>query len=166
VRRGTGNIWDVTTGDDTHSSPLRDLMAQAQGGRYVSYSSLQEAQADDKGCVILEGDDGGQIYLAVPARSVTCSEETLATLLGDLDAIASPGNDEDSARVVFERRPVGSGVPGGMGGGSVSADGWVHGEFVSLGIDQEVREVLRGTRDRLSESARGSRRERRRPPLP
>jgi hypothetical protein len=68
--------------------------------------------------VILEGDDGGQIYVVVPARQVGCSEEALTWLLHDLDQISWPGNDEGSARVVFERVAVGTGVACRMRGWS------------------------------------------------
>lgn len=167
--RGPEDCHDgaVTQSDDSHDSPLRDLVAQAHGGRYVSYSSLREARAHEHGCVVLEGDDGGQIYAAIPAVNVRCSQSTLKRLLRDLDAIAWPSNDEDMARVVYEERRRGAAVAGGMGGGVVADDGWVHTEFASLGIDQEIREVLAGARSRLSESARAAQPRRRpRPPMP
>lgn len=108
-------------------------MADTTGGDYVSFRSLQEARSAEHGAVILEGDDGGQIYAAFPASSVLCTEAALRMLLRDLDAIAWPGNDENSSRVVFERRPIGSGVAGGMGGGLVTGEGWVHRAFTDLG---------------------------------
>jgi hypothetical protein len=105
---------------DPHVSELRKLMSEAPGTDYESFVSLAEAQAASDAFVVLEGDDGGQIYAAFPATSVQCSEDTLLLLLRDLDAIAWPGSYEDSARVVYERRTPGSGISGGMGRSSHS----------------------------------------------
>ena len=135
-------------------SPLRSLMSQGSTGGYVSFASLADVQADPAGAVILEGDDGGQIYLAFPATAVACSETTLRQLLVDLDAISWPGNYEDMAHLVYERRAVGEGVAGGMGGGAVTQDGWVHPAFGALGIEPEIRSVLKGELDRLSAETR------------
>jgi hypothetical protein len=148
----------VATAEDDHASPLRDLMAEATGGSYRAFGSLQEAQSDPDGAVILEGDDGGQLYLAFPARAVNCTEESLSLLLLDLDEICWPGNDADMARVIYERRPVGQGVAGGMGGGVVSPGGWIHPAITALGIEAEIRSVLDGTSPRVSEEARRLRR--------
>lgn len=111
----------------SHESGLRRLMAEATGASYQALKSLAEAQAAPDGVVILEGDDGGQVYLTVPARLVRCSEQTLATLLADLDARA--WRDLESARVFYERRAIGAGVGGGMGGGRVIDGVWVHPEL-------------------------------------
>ena len=37
--------------------------------------------------MILEGDYDGQIYLAIPARAVSCDEQTLEVMLRDLGAL-------------------------------------------------------------------------------
>jgi len=108
----------------SHESAVRRLMAEATGASYQALESLAEAQAAPDGVVILEGDDGGQVYLTVPARLVRCSEQTLATLLADLDAHA--WQDLDSARVFYERRAIGAGVGGGIGGGHVVDGVWIH----------------------------------------
>lgn len=152
--------------DSEHESDLRSLMAQAARQPYRSFTSLAEAQRDASGAVILEGDCGGQIYVAIPAHGVKCSESQLEQLLRDLDAIAWPGNDDDMARVVFESAGPGQRVPGGMGGGVVGPEGWVHPEFVELGIADEIRAVLSGAGKRLSEAARAVRRPPTRRPLP
>lgn len=81
----------------SHESGLRRLISEAAGAGYQALKSLTEAQAAPDGVVILEGDDGGQVYLTVPARLVRCSEQTLATLLADLDARA--WRDLESAHV-------------------------------------------------------------------
>jgi hypothetical protein len=144
----------VTDSDDDHASPLRGLMAEALGGGYVSFASLAEARAQADGAVILEGDDGGQLYVAFPASTVSCSERSLEILLRDLDAISWPGNDENMARVVYERRAIGDGVSGGMGGGVITQNGWVHPALAALGIEVEIRSVLNGARERLSVQTR------------
>jgi len=140
--------------DDDHASPLRSLMAGTKGVGYVSFASLQEARSHAEGAVILEGDDGGQFYAVFPASAVTCSEAALEMLLRDLDAISWPGNDENMARVVYERRAVGRGVSGGMGGGVVAQNGWIHPALNALGIEGEIRSVLKGERARLSAETR------------
>ncbi len=141
-------------------------MAEATGSTYRSFATLADAKADPDGAVILEGDDGGQIYIVAPADVVDCSEAVLDLLLRDLDAICWPGNYDDMARVVFERRPIGTDVSGGMGGGAVTHDVWVHPALVHLGIAPEIRQVLAGALDRLSSEARATHREPNRPQLP
>jgi hypothetical protein len=137
----------VTLGD--HESGVRRMWAEAHGGSYVAVRSLAEAQALPDGAVVLEGDWGGQIYVTAPARLVRCDEQALVRLVRDLDAIAWPRNEEDGARVFYERVPVGGGVAGGMGG-SVVIDGvWVHEEFESLGLADAIREVIAGERERI-----------------
>jgi hypothetical protein len=147
----------VTDREDEHSSGLRQLMAEAAGQPYLSFGSLTEAQADRDGCVILEGDYGGQLYAVLPARSVRCDEKALHLLLRDLDAISWPGEDEDSARIVYERQAVGLPVAGGMGGGVVAEGGRIHPKLARLGIEQEIRDVLDGRRPRLSDAIRALR---------
>jgi hypothetical protein len=156
----------VSENNEEHRSDLRYLMAQAAGVSYVSYASLAAAREDDAGCVIFEGDYGGQIYLAAPARAVSCDEKALDLLLRDLDALC--WDDEEGRRVVYEQRPAGTGVAGGMGGGMVAADGWIHPEIAELGIVSEIRDVLAARRPRLSAAARASTCEQtgRRTPLP
>ena len=132
---------------DKGDSPMRSLIAEAEGTDYRSFDSLSAARLDPNGVVILEGDDGGQIYVVVRAIDVACSEDTLHQLLCDIDVREWPGNDLNSARVCFEQRPIGSGVAGGMGGGVVSDGVWVHPRLRAL--EETICEVLRGKRARL-----------------
>jgi hypothetical protein len=143
---------------DQHRSPLRELMAEAAGSAYFAFETLSEAKADPEGVVILEGDDGGQIYIVVPAQQVLCAYKALTRLLHDLDRISWPWNDDNSARIVFERVRRGSDVAGGMGGGIATRDAWIHPELVRLGLDGEIRAVLRGEIVRLSAKSRAKRR--------
>jgi len=128
-----------------HESGVRRMVADATGRSYRAFKSLAEAQADPDGVVIFEGDDGGQIYLVCPARGVRCSEETLRTLLQDVDACG--WKDPTAARVFFEALPIGATVPGGMGGGRVSEGVWVHATMI--GRAREIQEVIEGLRVRL-----------------
>ena len=91
--------------------------------------SLAEARAAPDGVVILEGDWGGQIYVVAPAARVACEEAALDRLLRDLDAIAWPENDPGGASIRYERLRAGEAVPGGMGGGEVREDVWIHPEL-------------------------------------
>lgn len=139
-----------------HGSPLRHLMAEAQGTAYRSLDSLRAAQECPDGVVILEGDEGGQIYLVVPARQVACTEAALEDLLADLDRIN--WDDLSMAHLVYERSPIGSHVAGGMGGGLVTPSVWIHPEIVALGIDGPIHDVLAGAIERLPEDVRALKR--------
>jgi hypothetical protein len=133
-----------------HEDGLRRLMAEAQDEPYVALTTLNQAKEDAEGVVILQGDDGGQIYVVCPASKVACTEADLDVLLHDLDGIEWPGNDPDSARVFYERRPIGEGIGGGMGGGSVAETVWVHPRLLEKGLAPEVGQVLSGTKRRVS----------------
>ena len=67
------------------------MVADATGGSYESYRSLDEARDDRDAVVVLEGDYGGQIYATIPVRDIRCSMNALERLLAGLDAIAWPG---------------------------------------------------------------------------
>jgi len=131
-----------------HESGLRKLEAEAAGHDYFSFASLSAAQSDPEGVVILEGDEGGQIYAVCPASLVKCSEEALQQLLADIDALV--WNDLTSARLCFERRAIGSGVSGGMGGGLVRNSLWLHPKLEKLGLFEKVEAVIEGRRSRLA----------------
>jgi hypothetical protein len=144
--------------NDQHESALRKLMALAEGRSYVGFASLAETKADPNGVVILEGDDGGQIYVVARAEQVSCSPAALDQLLHDLDLINWEGNEEDSARIVFERKTVGAGIAGGMGGAIVTREIWVHPTLILLELDDEIRAVLHGELERMSPESRAHRR--------
>ncbi len=144
--------------EEDHASPLRSLMSLASGTPYVSFKSLDLARSDPEGLVILEGDEGGMVYLVFPATEVVCSEEVLGTLLRDIDELAWPGNDPSMAHMVFERRSRPETVAGGMGGGVVRSSGWVHPKLGAMGIEPEIRSVVGGSRTRLTEATRTLRR--------
>ena len=125
-----------------NESDVRSLMASAAGAEHVSHPTLREAQADAAGVVVLEGDYGGQIYLVAAASYVRCDEDQLRKLLAELDSLS--WDDPDGADVYFESRPTGAGVAGGMGGGLVAPELWLH---PKLSVSEAaVRGVLRGER--------------------
>ncbi len=80
-------------------SPLRSLMAEAAQSPYVSFHSLAEAQADPDGVMIMEGDDGGTIYVVCPVKVVRCSQQILERLLLDIDALV--WDEPDMAHILF-----------------------------------------------------------------
>jgi hypothetical protein len=125
------------------------MMDKSNALPYSPLKSLTEARAVSDGVVILQGDDGGQIYVVCRASEVSCGVEVLDGLLLDLDDIAWPGNDPTKRRVFYERLPVGAGVAGGMGGGRVTDEPWIHKEFVKLRLAPRIIEVLQGKRDRI-----------------
>ena len=136
-----------------HESGVRRMLSDAHGIPYHPLHSLEEAKLFPDGVVILEGDDGGQIYVVCFASLVKCSEDILDQLLRDLDEIAWPENDPDMAKIFYERHPTGAGIAGGMGGALVTEDIWVHNEFVKLQLDDAVREVIAGQRNRIRDAA-------------
>lgn len=123
------------------------MKAEAEGAAYVSFKSLADAKSHKDGVAILEGDDGGQIYVVCPASRVKCSEETLRQLLSDLDA--KMWDSPDMAHIYYERRQLGEGVAGGMGGAIAGTEIWIHQEFHKLGLGAAIREVIEGYRSKL-----------------
>jgi hypothetical protein len=136
-----------------HESGVRRLISDAHDITYRPLHSLSEAKSFSDGAVILEGDDGGQIYIVCPASLVRCSVEALESLLRDLDNISWPGNDLNSARVFYERLPLGAPVFGGMGGATVEEDVWIHQRFVDLGFEGPIRAVIDGRRSNIRDAA-------------
>jgi hypothetical protein len=128
-------------------------VSDAHGVPYHPLGSFEVAKSFPDGVAILEGDDGGQIYVVCPVSLVKCSEDALNNLLRDLDDIAWPGNDLNSARVFYERRPIGSPVFGGMGGAYVIEDIWIHQEFIDAELDDGIREVIKGRRSSIHAAA-------------
>jgi hypothetical protein len=121
------------------------VVADAHNRPYFPLRSLQEAQAHPDGAMIFEGDWGGQIYATCPAALIRCSEATLDLLLRDFDAIG--WCDLEGARVCFERRAIGRGVAGGLGGGRIVDGVWVHPRMAEMGLTAAIRDMLTGLRD-------------------
>ena len=124
-------------------------MALAGGEEYYAFPSLEEAQRDDDGIAILEGGDASQIYVVAPAAMVKCSGENLSRLLYELEALAWSGKDPDEARIFYERHRVGDSVPGGVSGGRVTTDIWVHPQFERFGMSDQIKAVVSGASEHL-----------------
>lgn len=137
---------------EQHKSSVRGLISRARGTPSYPLHSLDEAKTYADGVVILEGDSGGHIYAVAPASRVRCDELTLGQLLRDVDRIAWAVNEGKYAAIYYERRPMGSGIAGGMGGGRVIDGVWVHDEFFELGIAAEIQAVIEGRSERLTSS--------------
>ena len=110
--------------DSRHESPLRRMIADSAATGYEAFATLDAARRAPNAFVILDGDDGGQIYVVAPVERVACPESTLHSLLHDIDACE--WNAPDMARLVFERRRPGGAIPGGMGGAVASPNVWTH----------------------------------------
>lgn len=123
-------------------SDLRSLMAQAEGKEYRPLKSLEDARQYADSFVIFEGDYGGQIYLTCPVSMVRCSEDTLRQLLSEIDDLHWA--DPDGAMICYERRPVGNGIAGGMGGAIASTELWLHDELEKAGLRNAVTDVVEG----------------------
>jgi hypothetical protein len=130
-----------------HHSAVRSILAKAHGGDYAALESFDLARAHADAIVIMEGDEGGTIYLTVPIRKVSCGEVALNHLLSDIDAMcwAQLG----TAQVFYEVLPIGGGVAGGMGGGRVGDGLWLHPKLERLSVRKEIEEVLQGQRERI-----------------
>jgi hypothetical protein len=122
------------------------MFAEGLGEAYRSYRDLAEAVANNAH-VILQGDDGGQIYFTCPAAKIKCSEEGLKKLLAYLDAHA--WKDASGTGLYFEDRPKNCGVPGGMGGGLAIDDVWLHPKLQEPGLEAKVRSFVFGLVDEL-----------------
>ena len=136
-----------------YESPARRMFADAHGEDYEALRSLEEARAVPDGVVVLEGDWGGQIYVVSPVSAVACDDTTLRRLLKDIDAIAWTVNEGEGASVSFERQARGAVIPGGMGGGLVRRDPWVHPKLEERGLGATIRAVLAGASERLGPAA-------------
>lgn len=133
-----------TTVIPDHHSPVRHMVSEAHGLKYEPIEDFATARKVEDAVVIFEGDWGGQIYLTCPMRLIKCSEEDLSKLLDELDKIAWECNDGEGKAIFYERRKVGEGISGGMGGGVILNDLWIHEEFVDTGMVEKIRQTITG----------------------
>jgi hypothetical protein len=110
---------------------------------FTILSSFKEAKEASDGAVVLEGDGGGQIYLTCPMRHVKCSEETLNKLLHEIDKLEWYCNEGWGVRTYYRRAESGDGVWGGMGGGIVEDELWIHPDICSVKTER-IRNVING----------------------
>jgi hypothetical protein len=111
---------------------------------FVTLHSLAEAQTMDHTAIVMQGSDGGQIYLTAPTKYVVCDENALRSLLTALDALE--WNDPAHAALTFELAPIGSGIYGGLGGGSVIDGVWLHPRLMEAGLLPVATDVVYGRR--------------------
>jgi hypothetical protein len=128
-----------------HHSPVRSMWAHGHGFPYVAFESLEEARNNPHAAIVMEGDSGGQIYLTCPVSIVRCDQDTLNKLLNDLNDL-SWGDGEG---LYYEVLPPGTGVGGGMGGGIVLDQVWLHEEFEQMQLRSEVEEIIAGLRSNM-----------------
>ncbi|MBC5799600.1 MAG: hypothetical protein GIX03_11545 [Candidatus Eremiobacteraeota bacterium] len=107
---------------------------------FVALGSLEEARDMDHTAVIMQGGDGAQIYLTVPAKYVRCDEAALRKLLTALDALA--WKRPSAAALSFELAPIGSGVFSDLGGGSIVDGIWLHPRLESAGVRPLAEDIL------------------------
>ena len=120
-------------------NPARRVLAEVSGQSYRPLGSLKEAQACKDAVVILDSDYGGQVLMVCPAALVRCSEE-------DLKQLARMFGGDEGASLSYQQLPVGAHVPGGMGGGLVTDDLWIHDDLRGSAYEVQIREVIEGRR--------------------
>lgn len=123
---------------EKHQSPVRKALAEKNNVKYTSLKSLQEAKKYKDAYLIMEGDYGGQIYLSCPVKIIECQESIIVHLLRDIDN--GVWNNPDGARIYFERKKIGEVIEGGMGGGLIEKEIWIHDKLKHL--NNKVRRVL------------------------
>jgi hypothetical protein len=128
---------------ESHMSGVRYLVNHAHGTEYNPLRDYEAAKESEKGCVIFEGDYGGQIFLTCPMKYINCSHETLTRLLKDIDKICWDCNDGEGCDVFYEDYEVGDGVWGGMGGGIVINGLWIHPDIEEV-IASEIAMIISG----------------------
>ncbi len=137
------------------------------GTQKQDFSSLSEAQKSDNGYVVLEGHNGGLVYLVVPASQVKCSEDILINLLFDLADITftgnpsvlsqepvgregfdDPGNDCD---ILYVTASLGDHVSGSIEHYGIATDGLhLHKSLLKhRGLEENIRAVLSGQKKRI-----------------
>jgi hypothetical protein len=69
--------------------------------------------------------------------------QDLEGLLKDLDESQWDVNKGDGADIFFERMSGVSGVPGGMGGGRIGPETWIHQNLRDAGLTDYISATLR-----------------------
>ena len=129
-----------------YMSVVRYMMHQVHGTEFKPLTDYDRAKEAKHGCVIIEGDYGGQVYLTCPMKYVKCSHKALLQVASDLDGMY--WDNEQGCNVYYEDYKSPHGVFGGMGGGVVIDGLWMHPDFDEVGIKEKVWEVIIGNRPR------------------
>ncbi|MCC7522673.1 hypothetical protein IT407_02650 [Candidatus Uhrbacteria bacterium] len=114
----------------SYKNELRAMVSKSKGEEYQAIESLEEAKRIKSSYLILQGDDGGQIYVVCPISLVVCGEDSIARLLGEIDDLI--WKDSTMAGYYFEAHEPGAVISGGKGGGRAEVDLWVHPELEPL----------------------------------
>jgi len=107
-----------------HDDPMKKIVATSHSKEYKSLKNLDQAKKTKNAYVVMQGDDGGQIYLVCPVIKVACGEADLRLLLETIDNAA--WKDMSMAGLYYEIYQPNSKVTGGLGGGSATNDLWIH----------------------------------------
>ena len=126
---------------------LPRFSASGDDPHYEAVQSLEEAQRRQGFALIMEGDYGGQIYLTCPVSLLCCDQKALQQLLEDIDSMQ--WKEPLGRGLFFEKIPIGASVGGGMGGASICSDLWIHEELYAIGMEEAIKAVVSGVRQRL-----------------
>lgn len=120
----------------------REWLAPMLGEKVGQSFGFEAARSNEGKFVIMEGDSGGQIYLTAPMSLVKCDESVLINLFYDIDSLQ--WHNIDDANINIEARNPGDAVFGGMGGGIITTEVWIHPSIEDLGIRESIISVLSG----------------------
>jgi len=110
-----------------NESAVRKMVADSKLENYTPFENLLEAKKYKEAYLIMEGDYGGQIYLTIPVEKIQCSEKNLFDLLNYLDDLS--WKYSEGAKLFYEKIKEKTIVAGGMGGGVITSDLWVHSDL-------------------------------------
>jgi hypothetical protein len=108
--------------------------------------SLEEAAHFPDSYAVFGADSGGQVMATCPLPLLRCDEATVKRLADDLGVLLW---NDDTGGVSYERYTPPAIVGGGMGGGQITGELWIHPTVVRLGLAPEIEAVIAGTRTRL-----------------
>ena len=124
-----------------HESFVRKIFNTTHNIPYKAIKNLEEAKKMKNSFVIFEGDCGGTIYLTCPANMVKCEEKNLQELLEFIDNLY--WKDLSMASIYYEQADkIPSSVAGGMGGGVLNTDIWIHPEIEKLNINEKIKNII------------------------
>lgn len=124
-----------------NESIMRKMYNKNHNIPYEAITSLKQAREEMNVIVVFEGDYGGIIYLTCPIELVKCKEEQLKCLLEKIDKLY--WNDINGANVFYEKVEEKS-IAGGMDGGLVLNNLWIHPEIEKLGMEKEIKKTILG----------------------
>lgn len=124
------------------NSIMRSMFNISHGIPYISIRSIKKARKKNA-YIIMEGDDGGQIYLTCPLKYIKCNEKKLKEILQYLDNICWGCNEGEGANFYYEIINNRKGIAGGMGGGAIIDGLWLHPNIEEKNLRKEIEEMLK-----------------------